>query len=294
MRLLSEFTFLDMKIQRDCDFATLGFIEDPRPDMLVFIESQRFLSLLKKTPQVRCVVTTRELSRQLDSVRGLAVSNTPRKTFIELHNYLAALQFYWLDFPTEVHETAQVHPTAYVAEKNIRIGPHSVIQPHATLLERTIIGASVLVCAGAVLGSTGLQSSRLLHGVLDMVHAGGIVVKDNVHVLSHASIADALFHQSTTLAEGVRIGSHAFVSHNVQIGERTFLGHGAVVNGNVTIGEEVWIGPGAVISNNIRVGSRAHVSLGSTVVRDVAAAKRVSGNFAMEHREFLRRLATRT
>ncbi len=293
--LLSEFArVLRLEVRRDGEFATPGLLADPQPRMLVFVESRRAIALLRRTPEVSGVITTVELAMELDDVPALAIADDPRRTLFELHNHLARhTDLYWSDFPTEIHESAEVHPRAFVAASNVRIGPNTVVQPNATILERCILGASVVVHAGAALGGIGFQVSRFPDGVVDMVHGGGVLVRDGAHVLSHAVVAAALFRQLTTLGAGSRIGNHAFVSHNVQVGDRTFVGHGAVINGNVTVGPDAWIGPGAVVSHGLRVGARAQVSLGAVVVKDVKPDQRVSGNFAMDHTRFLRRLAAR-
>jgi UDP-3-O-[3-hydroxymyristoyl] glucosamine N-acyltransferase len=261
--------------------------------MVVFLEDERFLKDHLVTPAVSCVITTAALARHLDAVPGLAVCDEPRRCFFELHNHLALnTDFYWHDFSTVIDPTAKVHPRAFVAERNVRIGANTVIEPNVTIMERSLIGASVIIRAGVVLGSAGFQTARCNAGLLDMVHAGGIHVHDRVEMLSNAVIAAAVFRQFTTIGESARIGNVAFVSHNAQVGARCFIGHGSVLNGNVRLGEDVWIGPGATISNNVTIGDGAKVSLGATVVGNVPAGMRVSGQFAVEHAKALHHMET--
>ena len=184
-----------------------------------------------------------------------------------------------------------VHPSAWVASSNVRIGARTQIGPHASVLERTVVGEGIEVGAGGVLGGVGFQTVRSSRPMLEMRHAGGLVIGDHSCILPGAVLATGLFHTPTEIGAEVRIGSHAFISHAVRVGARTFIGHGAVVNGNVTIGEEVWIGPGAVIANGIKIGDGAIVSLGSVVMRDVEDGRQVSGNFAISHKRLLRAVA---
>jgi UDP-3-O-[3-hydroxymyristoyl] glucosamine N-acyltransferase len=139
------------------------------------------------------------------------------------------------------------------------------------------------------LGSVGLQVSRFPEGVIDMAHAGGIRIGDNVQVMSNAVVAPAVFRQSTTIAKGSRIGNVAFISHNAHLGPRCFVGHGSVINGNVRVGQDAWIGPGAVLCNNITIGAKAHIALGSTVIKNVAPGQRMMGPFATEKQRSLSR-----
>ena len=281
-----------LELRRDGVFDTPGLLSDPQPNMLVFLEDRRYLSLLQRTLQVSCVITTVELAQSIEAGRGLAVAGNPRRAFYLLHNRLAASGFYWEDFASEIHPTAHVHPSACVAEKNVRIGPGSIVEPRVVIMERCLIGSDVTIRAGTVLGSIGFQTEHFEDATVDLSHAGGILIHDGVHILANAVIASAIFRQFTTIGRETRVGNGAFVSHNVQIGPRCFIGHGVVVNGNVQIGREAWVGPGAVLTNNITIGERACISLGSTVIGSVASNQRVTGNVAVEHRRFLRHLAS--
>jgi len=280
---------------RDGVFRTLGFLSDPQPGMLVFLESRDYLEALVRTPDVSCVVTTEALAEDLPCGPGLAISAEPRRTFMRIHNQLATgTEFYGSGFPTQVDPTARVHARAFVADRNVRIGAHTVIGPNATVMERCTIGASVTVWPGVVLGSAGFQTARCGGDTVDMVHAGGLRIQDRVEILPNAVIATAVFRQATTVGDDVRIGNLAFLSHNVQVGARSFIGHGATVNGNVRIGADAWVGPGAVLSNNITLGDGATVSLGATANRNVHAGQRVTGMLAVDHATMLRHLASLT
>ncbi len=237
-------------------------------------------------------MTTAELAEAVPRGVAVATCDQPRTVFANLHNELALRGFYWDDFPTFVDPSAKVHPTSWIAERNVRIGAASQIAPNATVLERCLIGEDVVVGAGAVLGGVGFQTVRSTEPMIEMNHAGGLLVERRAHILPGAVIATGLFRQNTLISEEVRVGSNAFVSHGVQLGRRVFVGHGSVINGHVSVGAESWIGPGAIVSQNLRIGEKAFVSLGAVVIRNLAAGARVSGNFAVSHRKLLRMLAT--
>ena len=291
MRLSEISEFADVAVNRDGDFHSLGFISDRRPDLLVFLENAQLLAALRRNRFVSAVLTTAELACCVPPGLAVAICSEPRVTFAKVHNALASRGFYWADFPSVIDPSAKVHPTAWVAERNVRIGPTSVIQPHATVLERCVIGENV-VGAGAVLGGVGFQTVRTTRPMFEMHHAGGLLVHERVRILPGAVVATGLFHEATTISEDSRIGSNAFVSHGVELGQRVFIGHGAVVSGNVRVEADSWIGPGAILTQNIRIGEKAFVSLGAVVISNISAGARVSGNFAMPHRRLLRMLAT--
>jgi UDP-3-O-[3-hydroxymyristoyl] glucosamine N-acyltransferase len=224
---------------------------------------------------------------------AIGVSDSPRRALARLHHHLATrAAFYWDDFSTEIHPSARVSPRAYVAERNVRVGADSEIGPNATVDERTIIGQGVMIYAGAVLGSVGLQAGMADGEITEFVHAGGIRIEDCAQVFANAVIARAIFRQFTTISKNCRVGNLAFISHNAQIGEATFVGHGSVVNGNVRTGACVWLGPGCTLIHCVTIGEHARISAGSTVIQDVPPGGHVTGNIAIEHRRFLRHVAS--
>jgi UDP-3-O-[3-hydroxymyristoyl] glucosamine N-acyltransferase len=291
MRLTEVACAADIAVLRDGDFRNLGFLDHGHESQFVFLEGQQFLEALLKCENIRAVLTTPELAKQIPGHLALATCGQPRLAFAAIHNHLAQTGFYWEEFATVIDPGADVHPAAWIAPKNVRVGRNSVVGPHATILERCVAGEDVIIGAGAVLGGVGFQTVRASQGMVEMRHAGGLVVHDRVHILPGAVIATGLFRYNTTIGCEARVGSQAFISHGVQVGEHSFVGHGAVVNGNVRIGRKAWVGPGAVISNNLEIGERAFVSLGAVVIRDVLPGEQVSGNFATSHQRLLRHMA---
>ena len=279
-------------VAQDGEFETLGFLVDTHDRELVFLEKPEFLRALQNNSFVSAVLTTAELASEVPGHLGLGVCAHPRATFAKLHNELALNGFYWDNFPTNIHPSARVHRACWIDESNVRIGANTEIGANATILQRCILGDDVVVGAGAILGGVGFQTVRSTQPMLEMNHAGGLLIKDRARILPGAVIATGLFRQPTLISEDARIGSRAFVSHAVQVGRRVFIGHGSVINGNVSIGDDSWVGPGAIVSQNLRLGGSTFVSLGAVVIRNLDAGARVSGNFAVPHRKLLRMLAS--
>jgi UDP-3-O-[3-hydroxymyristoyl] glucosamine N-acyltransferase len=259
--------------------------------MLTFIEHPRFLHKIAANNCISSIITSTDIARQIEAGPGIGVSEDPRRTFWALQNALAQTGFYGLNGPTQVHSSARIHPRALIAETGVEIGPDAVVGANSVVDSGACIGRGVVVHAGAVLGGAGFQTLRRGGDYIEMAHCGGLHIGEGAIVFANATIARGIFRQATKIGAGCRIGSNAFISHNVAVGDFSFIGHGAVVNGNVSIGRESWIGPGAVVCNNITVGEGAHVSLGSVVFRNVDAGARVSGNFAVPHERLLRHIS---
>lgn len=286
-------TMTNVTVVRDGAFATLGAAALASPGTLVFVEDAKWLAGLADNPSVTAVLTTAVLAEQVPAHLGVAVTPSPRRVFFTLHNTLAAVDgFYWTDFPTEIHPTAVVHPRAFVAERNVRIGAGCVIEPHATVLERVELGGGVTLRSGSTLGSQGFEFKRLRDEVLPVAHAGGVRLGEAVEVQANAAVSRAVFGGFTDVGADTKIDNLVHIAHNVRIGKRCLLAAKAMIAGSATIGNDVWIGPGVCVSDGIAIGDGASLTIGSVVVRDVGAGQRVTGNFAVEHSRFLAHLRT--
>ncbi len=290
MRLSSLPRALGLHVQRDASFADLGLLSHARPGELIYIRDATVLKGARALTELS-VIAPPGLESKVASV-GLALADDPESVFYAVHEHLAtSTDFYWKDFPTEIDPSARVHERAYVAPRNVRIGPKVVIEPHATILERVSIGEGSIIRAGAVLGAEGFEfkaralrqhragaQTREYTGVRSVTHAGSVVLGRRVEIQANAALDRALFRRSTRVGDDTKIDNLVHVAHSAEIGERCLIVAGAVIAGSVSIGDDVWIGPGAIISNGVRIGDRASVVLGTTVVRDVPSDARVSAD----------------
>lgn len=272
--------------------STLGFLQDRLPLMLTFLEDRGRLAALRSNSWIVALITSPELADLIPKHLGVMLAEEPRRRFFELQNALVEhTSLYGVETETAIHPTALIHPRADVADHGVSIGAGVKIGSGAVIGPGTALGEGVVVQAGAVLGGTGFQTYRGSDSFVEIAHAGRLEVGDGTIIFANAVLARGVFRQSTRIGCHCRIGVNAFVSHNVEIGDRSFVGHGAIVNGNCRIGRKTWIGPGAVLTHGIEVQDRAEISLGAVVIGNIASGKRVSGNFAVGHERLLRHLA---
>lgn len=275
-------------IVRDGDFRSLGFVIHSRPQMLVPLYDARYLDAYERAGHVACAIATRTLAAKVPAGQGLVIDDDPATLLYKVHIHLAEnTKFYGEDFATEIAPSARVEAGVHVAATNVRIGADTVIEPNATILGRAIIGANVIIRAGSVVGAQGFGIRDMDGKRINIPHAGGVRIGDNVEILSNCSIAKGTFGSFTTIGRDSKINACTYVAHNVIVGERCQVAASAVLAGSVRLGDDVWIGPNSTISNGVTVGDRAKVSLGAVVTRDVPAGARVTGNFAVEHEKFL-------
>ncbi len=281
-----------IEVAVDGKFESLGLITSETPKMLTFIEEDKYLLLLLKNPNVSCVITTEELSSSIPDGLGVGVSKNPRKSFFEIHNYLAEnTEFYGKPFDTEIVNSAKIHPTAYVAKKNVKIGERCYIGPNVSILENSILENDVIVRAGSVIGTEGFEFIHLDKEIMPVIHAGGVLIHNNVEIQGNSCIDKAVFG-FTEIGEYTKIDNLVHIAHNVKIGKRCLLIAHAMIGGSVVIGDDVWIGPSSSIVPEVKIGNGATISIGSVVTKDVAPGQRVTGNFAIDHDKFIAFLKT--
>jgi UDP-3-O-[3-hydroxymyristoyl] glucosamine N-acyltransferase len=289
MRLSEVCARIGVEVIRDSEFESLGLLCHVSPRMLVCLYDPSFIQReLLTNSSIAAVITSTERAPLIPGSLGLGTAPDPVEAFYALHEILVREGgFYWQDFETEISPEAVVHGGAQVAGTNVKIGPGTVVEPNAVILERCLIGRDCRIRSGVVLGAEGFEPKRLGGKFRIVPHAGGVMIGDGVEIQSNSVVCRSVFNSLTQIGDEAKISSLVNISHNVSIGKRCRIGSSAAVLGSATIGDEVWIGPNATISNRVSVGDGAAVSLGSVVVRDVPAGARVSGNFAIDHKRFL-------
>lgn len=292
MRLSDLPSNLAIDVVRDGEFEHLGKTQHRKSRMLVFLEDEAFLAGTLANPDVSALLTTAKLATQIPSGYAVGVVGIPREVFYAVHDYLRTrTHFYGNDQPSAVDTSAHIDPAAYVSPVGVIIGPGCVVEPRAILLAGARLGKEVLIRAGATIGAEGFEFRKTSSGLRGIPHAGGVVLSDRVEIQNNSVVEKAPYGGCTVLGEDTKIGGAALVAHNCVLGRRCLVAGGVTISGNVTIGDDVWIGPGSTISNGLTLGDKAHVTIGAVVVRNVPAGASVSGNFAMDHRQFLRSMS---
>ena len=274
-------------IIRDAPCETLGLLFDQRKAVLAPLYDGKYLAQLERNSGIAMVLTTETLWRSAPGDRGVAVCADPLDSFYRLHGRLIAAGHYGEGFANEIAADARIHPAAWIAERDVRIGPGAVIGAKAVIEARTIIGDHCVIGAGAVIGAEGFEVRKVNGRPIVVPHAGGVRLGSHVTIQSNTVVDRALFGGFTEIGDDTVIGDLVHVSHGVSIGKRCRIVASALICGSTIVGDDVWIGPNATVSSVLRLGDRARVSLGAVVVQDVPPDGHVSGAFATDHQKSL-------
>ena len=279
----------NLRVEINSDFKSLGLVSQIKDEMLIFIESENYISEANKNESVKVAITKEEFKDSFREDITLAFSDNPRESFFKIHNYLFDnTDFYGTSFENDISQSAKIYPNVYIAPKSVKIGENVVIEPNVVIMENVIIEDNVIVRAGSVIGSEGFEYKRLGDTILSVKHAGGVIIRKKAEIGSNCCVDKAVFSDFTEIGEDTKLDNLVHVAHEVKIGKRVFIPAGVIISGSVIIEDDVWIGPNATISNGLRIGENAFVSLGAVVINDVKDGERVSGNFAIDHRKLLR------
>lgn len=292
--LLSEIVGdIEGKLIKDGEFQTLeyctGKVEVP---FLTFMGNAKFVNQI--SPYASCVLCSEELVEALpESIDGVFVTSAPKEAFQKIHNSLKDDRRYKLPItPNKIGMDCVISEKASIASFGVEIGDRVIVEDNVTIYENVKIGNDCIIRSGAVLGGKAFTFARTeSEGILPMEDMGRVVIGDRVEVFSLSHIAKGILPTDTTyIGDDVKIDALVHIGHGAVIGERTLVAACVIIAGNVSVGADSWVGVNATISNRIRIGKSARISLGSVVTKDVKAGQTVTGNFAIEHKDFIRNL----
>lgn len=282
--LLKEVLGLTPAEEVACD--SLGLVDHSEPNMLTFVDDERFIEQAVDNPNVSAIFISETLAEKLGSTRIVKmICDDPRYYFYSLWNHVGKAGYQ--KTPTVIHPTASVDAKASVSEYNVEIGKNVVIEPNATVLPDVVIGDNCIIRAGAVLGSEGYEHKRTSRGIVSVFHDGKVILGKNVEIGANSCLDKGFRYRATKIGDFTKIDNLVHISHCVHIGKNCFIICGAVVSGTVTIMDDVWIGPNAVTAPHITIGDAGFVTLGSVVTQSVKEREWVTGNFAIPHVKFL-------
>jgi UDP-3-O-[3-hydroxymyristoyl] glucosamine N-acyltransferase len=288
MDLSSIPDFIPVSIEKDAEFTSLGLLTHTRPQLLSFIDNDKYLPYVKSNPNIVAVFTSTELAKYIPDAIGLVICDMPKKQFFQFHNYLASeTDFYWKSFSTRISSKASIHPLSYIAETDVVIEEDVIIEQHVSIQERVVIKRGAIIRAGATIGTEGFEYNRTGKEIMRILHAGGTQIGERVEVQCHANIDRSVFGGFTEIGDDTKVSKYSHIAHHAKIGQRCLIAANTVVSGSTLIGDDVWVGPSSTISSELHIGDRAAISLGAVVTTDVAEEQQVSGNFAVDHQKYL-------
>ncbi|MCB9036073.1 MAG: UDP-3-O-(3-hydroxymyristoyl) glucosamine N-acyltransferase [Lewinellaceae bacterium] len=282
---------LNKKVDQKFRFSQLGLSNSTNAMTLSFLDDVKYIDQVNQNENIMAVITNTKFVDKLNK-QYIVQSEDPRFDFYTLYNYLGKLEY--IKTPSIIDKTVTIHPTAYVSEHNVKIGPNTVIYPNVTILADVEIGADCIVQSGTIIGSEGFEYKKTQRGILGVFHDGKVIIKDKVHIGANNCIDKGFSIRNTIIEEEVKIDNLIHVAHGVHIKRGAFIIAGTILGGSSTIDEEAWISINTSIAPGLVVGKHGFVSMGAVVTKSVPDNAQVTGNFAIPHDQFINDLKNRT
>lgn len=292
---LSDYDGTYFKTLRDGSFEVLGLAQKkmPKPS-LGYAGNEKFLKAACRNETISCIICPSDLSgdtQLIESGKGIAVCEMPKEAFFLLHNHLVQNDGNYLPQYTNtfIGHDCKIHPTASIAPLGVTIGRNVTIEEFVIIKEGCRIDDNAIIRAGAILGAENCDLCWNKEGrIIRMKETGWVHIEANADIGCHAIIGRAPFpYETTVIGEGSCIDSAAMIPHACRIGRNCYISVNAALGGSVTVKDGARIDPMATIGHSLTIGKNAVVSLGSVVAKNVREGSRVTGNFAIEHSQFL-------
>ena len=284
---LGELGNIRGKLVREGDFSALGRPKDWQPNRLVSIENEADLEILNQDKNISFVITSETFAKLVPENIGMLIVDEPNTVFRKIHSALVAMGgFYPDDFDNEISSDAVIHRTAVISDRSVRIERNCRIGPKAFVGPQTVIEEDVSIGPGTILGAD--WSNPPLGDInVNLIRAGGIRIGKKAWIHANCVVERSIFSGLTEIGDYTYIDNLVSIGAGARTGKACLIVAAAVIGENASLGDEVWVGPNSLIADGVRIGRKGSVTLGSVVIEDIAAGKKVTGNFAIDHKKFI-------
>lgn len=297
--LISE-VLKEMKISFTCvnekEINSLGLIEHYSGDMVcTFIDEKKYINDLSSN--INMVITNQgiadDLKADLKNI-GLIIVENPRVMFFQIHNFLTNYPSYCgTKIKTQIGQDCNISEYAYIDKNNVVIGNNVTIEPFAVIYENTIIGDNSIIRSGCKISGEGFEFKQQNQTLFHVKHVGGVIIGKDVEIQYNTCIDKAIYPwDNTVINDFVKIDNLVHVGHAAKIGENSMIVANSGIGGRVSVGEKCWLGFGCTIRNGVNIGQNARINMGSVVTKNVGNNESVTGNFAVEHKLFIKHMKT--
>jgi UDP-3-O-[3-hydroxymyristoyl] glucosamine N-acyltransferase len=287
-------------------------VAEAGPGDITFIESERYVKLLKSSPASAAIVGPHFSRARQDAAPSLALIEVddPMAAFLEVRSHLsgaaaprwtgvhpqawvaptaviganvAIYPFAYVGDGAHVGEGTTLHPGAVIGDR-CRLGRDCIIHANAVLYADVSLGDRVEVHSGSVLGGDGFGYRQIEGRHVKIPHTGRLEVENDVEIGSNCSIDRATF-ETTSIGAGTKIDNLVMIGHNNRIGRHNLLCGQVGIAGSCKTGDHVILAGQAGIKDNTQIGDRVIVGAQAGVHRNIPDGQNVLGSPAIPVRE---------
>ncbi|MDD7347301.1 MAG: DapH/DapD/GlmU-related protein [Clostridiales bacterium] len=287
----------EYEMHNEREFQTMGLVGSftGSKEKLTFIDTETYINDI--ADDVSMIITNKTIANKikLESF-GICIVQNPRLIYFKLHNHLSNDKAYIRQrFKSRIGANSHIHPSVVIPEENVVIGDNCIIEEYVVIRENVEIGDNCIIRAGVKIGLPDFEFKNDKDGLFAVIHCGGVIIGNDVEILSNTGINCALYPwDDTVIGDHCKIDMLCNISHGAKIGRNTMIVALSGVGGRTEIGENCWIGYGAILRNGITIGNNSRVNMGAIVTKNVDDNQAVSGNFAIDHDLFMNELKAKS
>lgn len=282
--------------------------ESAGPGDLTLAGEKKFQEQLEKTRASAVIV----LPGVVSSKKALLQIDKPKLAFARLLALLHGRPFEAAGISplAQISKSAQVaakvtiHPFVFVGDEAVIkeevtllagvhvgnrcvIGPACVLHPNVTLYEGVSLGSRVILHSGTVIGADGFGYVFDEDTQVKIPQTGCVIIGDDVEIGANSCVDRATFG-ATVLERGVKLDNHVHIGHNCRIGENTVIVAQVGISGSVEIGKNCTFAGHSGVVDHVRIGDGVTVMMKSAVTKDIPSHSVISGQPAMDHRQWMK------
>ena len=277
------------QIQGNMCFETLALCNMKLDfETCTFLDDIRYIDLIAEN--VKVIFTTPIIAEKLpENKYGFILTERPRILFFKFHNMLAGNSCYIRnEYEAKISSNARVSSLAYISKNNVVVEEGAVIEPFVTIYPNVHIGKNTVIRSGCRIGGEGFEFKREENSIIPVKHLGGVEIGDNVEIQNNTCIDKAVYPwDNTVIGNHVKIDNLVHIGHGVKVANETMIVANSGIGGRTEIGENVWVGFASTIRNGLRIENDSRINMGAVVTKGVKNGQAVSGNFAIEHNQFI-------
>ncbi|CCG53370.1 UDP-3-O-[3-hydroxymyristoyl] glucosamine N-acyltransferase [Flavobacterium indicum GPTSA100-9 = DSM 17447] len=288
----------------------LAKIEEGTPGSLTFLANPKYINYIYSTAATIAIVNKSFEPEQEVSTTLIKVDDAYKSfsKLLEYYNQIKLMKsgieqpsvisegttygddlylgsFCYVGQNVKIGNNVKIYPNSFIGD-NVEIGDNCILFAGVRVYSETVLGKSVTIHSGTVVGSDGFGFAPQEDGSYKKVpQIGNVIIEDDVEIGSCSTIDRATLG-STIIRKGVKLDNHIQIAHNVEIGENTVIASQTGIAGSTKVGKNCMIGGQVGIVGHITIGDNVKIQAQSGIAKSLKDGEVVQGSPAFNYGDF--------
>lgn len=288
----------------------LAKIEEGTPGSLTFLANPKYINYIYSTAATIAIVNKSFEPEQAVSTTLIKVDDAYKSfsKLLEYYNQIKLMKsgieqpsvisegttygddlylgsFCYVGQNVKIGNNVKIYPNSFIGD-NVEIGDNCILFAGVRVYSETVLGKSVTIHSGTVVGSDGFGFAPQEDGSYKKVpQIGNVIIEDDVEIGSCSTIDRATLG-STIIRKGVKLDNHIQIAHNVEIGENTVIASQTGIAGSTKVGKNCMIGGQVGIVGHITIGDNVKIQAQSGIAKSLKDEEVVQGSPAFNYGDF--------